>query len=123
MTNTVVTVQNSVNGITLSYAKLADSREHVTHLPGTLAVFRFQNCFLLLSLDIFFALLRNVPKPNNQALSLSVKCELCVYLHQVPNTKTQKAAMLILSNDEQNWLRLVRARLPQQGPITSEFWM
>lgn len=28
-------------------------QEHVTHLPGTFAVFLFQNCFLFPSVDIF----------------------------------------------------------------------
>lgn len=37
---------------TASYAKLADRREHVTHLPGTFAAFLFQNCFLFPSVDI-----------------------------------------------------------------------
>lgn len=36
-----------------SSAKLGNRMEHVTHLPGTFAAFRFQNCFLFPSLDIF----------------------------------------------------------------------
>lgn len=44
-----------LNSVTLeaSYARIPDSREHVTHLPGTFAVFLFQNCFLFPSVDIF----------------------------------------------------------------------
>ena len=83
----------SVSGARLAAAKLAASREHVTHLPGTLAAFLFQNCFLVPSLDIFPPRLQPVLDANTRALSWSARRGKSVYLQL---TKTQRAAMLPL---------------------------